>query len=109
MAKSTITFEYNGKEYTLGYTAETLSRLEKSGFSFGNLADHLLTAPEEIFYGAFEENHRDTPRRIRREIWKELCADSDEGDSLTEALYEMVNEASKALKPSGNVKWKRGS
>lgn len=113
MSKTTIEFEYNGKEYTLEYTAETLKRLEKTGFSFGNLADHLLTAPEDIFYGAFEANHKDTPRKLRQKIWNELSASSGdedgEGEQLNEVLYEMINEASKSLRPEGNVKWKRGS
>ena len=109
MSTKTIEFTYEDKDYTLEYDAESVKKLEHSGFSFGKIEDHVLTAAEDIFYGAFEKNHKDVSRKKRREIWGAMSdTDEDGKDELSEALFEMINDAIKALKPSGNVKWRRG-
>ena len=107
MAKTEITFEYRNKTYTLTYTVESLKRLEKNGFSFSNIGDRILTAAEDLFCAAFNARHPDTPRKLREEIYHEVCVEDDDGNSLTEALITMVNETVEAMKPAGNVKWRR--
>lgn len=107
MSKTELTFEYRGKDYVLTYTVESLKRLEKSGFSFSNISDRLLTATEDLFCAAFNARHPDTPRKLREEIFREFSAESDDGDSLTEILVAMVNEVIEAMRPAGNVKWRR--
>lgn len=106
MSKTTLDFEYKGKDYTLCYTVESLKRLEKNGFSFSNLGDRVLTAAEDLFCGAFSARHPDTPRKLREEIYHEIASEDEDGNSLTEALIVMVNETIEAMKPSGNVKWR---
>lgn len=106
MAKTTLEFEYRGKDYTLCYTVESLKRLEKSGFSFSDISDRLLTATEDLFCAAFNARHPDTPRKLREEIFHEICAEDDDGNSLTETLIVMVNEVVESMKPAGNVKWR---
>lgn len=106
MAKTEITFEYKNKTYTLTYTVESLKRLEKSGFSFSNISDRLLTATEDLFCAAFNARHPDTPRKLREEIYKEFCSENDDGDSLTEILIAMANETIESMRPAGNVKWR---
>lgn len=106
MAKTELTFEYRGKDYVLTYTVESLKRLEKSGFSFSNISDRLLTAAEDLFVAAFNARHPDTPRKLREEIYKEFCSENDDGDSLTEILITMVNETIESMRPAGNVKWR---
>lgn len=106
MAKTELTFEYKGKEYSLCFTVESLKRLEKNGFSFSNIGDRLLTAAEDLFCAAFNARHSDTPRKLREEIYREISAEDDDGNSLTEALITMVNETIEAMRPAGNVKWR---
>ena len=106
MAKTTLEFEYRGKDYALCYTVESLKRLEKNGFSFSNISDRLLTATEDLFCAAFNARHPDTPRKLREEIFHEICAEDDDGNSLTETLIVMVNEVVESMKPAGNVKWR---
>ena len=106
-AKTKIKFEHEGIEYCLEYTADSLKKMEKSGFSFTKIEDNALTAPEELFYGAFIANHVTTPLRKKKEIYKALVAECD-GETLTDALGEMISEAIEELtnKKSGNVKWR---
>lgn len=106
MPKTTLEFEYQNKNYSLCYTVESLKRLEKSGFSFSNIGDRILTAAEDLFCAAFNARHPDTPRKLREEIYKEFCSENDDGDSLTEILIAMVNETIESMRPAGNVKWR---
>ena len=107
MAKTKIEFTYEGKEYTLEYTAETLKKLERSGFNFDNIGSHVLTATEDIFYGAFEANHKKTSFTVRKEIWEDISSEDEGGEELSEVLFTMIREAMEALKPQGNTKWKK--
>ncbi|MGN1345570.1 MAG: DUF5055 domain-containing protein [Eubacteriales bacterium] len=106
MPKTTLDFEYKGKDYSLCFTVESLKRLEKNGFSFSNIGDRILTAAEDLFCAAFNARHPDTPRKLREEIYHEIASEDDDGNSLTEALITMVNETVESMKPQGNVKWR---
>ena len=107
MARSTINFEYDGKEYSLCFTIDTLKKLEKSGFSFGNIEDHALSAAEDLFCAAFNANHKDTSMNLRKKIYSELSEESDNDDTLIEALISMVNECVESMKPKGNTRWRK--
>lgn len=101
-----ITFEYEGKNYELYYTASTLKQLERSGFDFSHIESKTFTAPEELFIGAFQAKHKNTPRKTRLEIYEALCGETDDGDALTEILFNMVSEAMEEINThKGNVKW----
>lgn len=111
MARTTIEFEYKGTEYTLCYNIASLKKLEKSGFSFGNIEDHILTAGEELFCAAFDAYHKDVPCKVREAIYKEFAEteeveEGEVGYSLTETLFKMANEVIESMSPKGNVKWK---
>lgn len=107
MSRTTLDFEYEGKEYSLAYTVNSLKMLEKRGFSFGKLEDHILSAPEELFFAAFDANHPTTPRRVRQEIWNEFGEHSEDGnESLMDVLYEMASECVEKMRPQGNLKWR---
>ena len=107
MARSTINFEYDGKEYSLCFTIDTLKKLEKNGFSFGNIEDHALSAAEDLFCAAFNTNHKDTSMNLRKKIYSELSEESDNDDTLLEALISMVNECVESMKPKGNTRWRK--
>ena len=107
MARSTINFEYDGKEYSLCFTIDTLKILEKNCFSFGNIEDHALSAAEDLFCAAFNANHKDTSMNLRKKIYSELSEESDNDDTLLEALISMVNECVESMKPKGNTRWRK--
>ena len=104
--KTKLTFEYDGTNYVLEFTPDSLKQMERSGFSFAKMQENLLTSPEELFYGAFIANHRRTTRALREEIWNSMCEEDENGAYLTDIIGEMMNEAITELNShSGNVKW----
>lgn len=106
-----ITFEANGKPYTLELNAATLKRMEKAGFDFSNIGARVLTAAEELFINAFEMHHPTVRRDQRAEIFRSMCNYGGEGGEensaeLADVLFKMAGEAIDNIKPSGNVGWK---
>ena len=106
--KTKIEFEYEGVDYTLEYTAASLKKMEEGGFDFAHLDRKVLTAAEELFYGAFLANHKNTPRKVCETIYKEFSESAEDGGaSLTDVLGQMLNEALEELTShKGNIKWK---
>lgn len=107
MARTTLDFEYNDKEYSLAYTVDVIKRLDRSGL----LAEIVegkrpVTMTEDLFKAAFEANHSSVSNRIRENIFLELKESSDDG-SLLEVLLDMINEAREAITPKGNVVWRK--
>lgn len=106
MARTTLDFEFEGREYSLAYTVDVLKTLDKTGqLSAIVNGERPLTMTEDLFVLAFEANHSTTSNRIRREIFAEFSETSEDG-SLLECLLEMVNEVREAMAPKGNVKWR---
>lgn len=106
--KAKIKFEYDGFEYTLEYTAASVKELEKSGFDFSTIEQNMLTAPEELFCGAFIVNHSNVPLAKRKEIYNALKNVSDEGNiTIDQAIAAMLNEAiDEITNRKGNVAWR---
>lgn len=104
MGRTTLDFEYNGKDYSLCYNIETVKRLDKAGIIAG-MTDHPLTITEDLFVSAFEANHSTVSNRIRREIYAEFSDTSEDGSLLT-VLADMISEVQEEMAPKGNVKWK---
>lgn len=105
--KTKIAFTYQGKDYVLEYTADSLKKMERTGFKFAKLDDIALTATEELFVGAFIANHNNVPRAKRLEIWKELCPQGEDGKTeIAEVLGTMLSEAVEEINThQGNVQW----
>lgn len=106
MARTTLDFEYNDKEYSLAFTIDVVKRLDRSGLLAQIVnGERPLTMTEDLFLAAFEANHSTVSNRIRSEIFKEF-SDSSEDGTLLECLLEMINEVREAMSPKGNVKWR---
>lgn len=119
MSKSRIEFDYNGKHYRLGFTADTLRRMEREGVKLAKLDDMVVSAPEILFRGAFYENHPEVNAKKAREIYRALKRTADdtepeldeygrETDALNDALAQMLSEAVDELNgrgEKGNVSW----
>lgn len=106
MARTTLDFEYNSKDYSLAYTIDVVKRLDRSGL-LAEIANgqRPLTMTEDLFKAAFEANHSNISNRIREAIFSELEESSEDG-SLLECLMEMINEVREEMSPKGNAKWK---
>ena len=44
---------------------------------------------------------------LRKKIYTELSEESDNDDTLLEALISMVNECVESMKPKGNTRWRK--
>lgn len=106
MSKTKITFEYEGKNYTLEYTADSLKKMERGGFDFSKMGERLLSGTEDLFYGAFLANHPDTTQETATAIYNAMASGSGE-DTLAGALDSMVAEAIESIaNKQGNLQWK---
>lgn len=106
--RTKITFDYEGKTYTLCYTADALKKMEKNhGIVFSKLDERIMTMTEDLFFGAFIANHNEVPRGKRMEIYGLMCNNVEGGeDTLAEVLLDMVMEAMNEVAPRGNLAWK---
>ena len=106
MARTTLDFECNGREYSLAYTIDVVKRLDRSGL-LAEIANgqRPLTMTEDLFKAAFEANHSTVSNRIRETIFGELEESSEDG-SLLECLMEMINEVREEMSPKGNAQWR---
>lgn len=106
MSRTSLDFEYNGKEYSLAYTIDVLKRLDRSGLLAQIInGERPITMTEDLFVAAFEANHSAVSNNVRKKIFEEFTETSEDG-SLLECLLEMINEAREAMTPKGNVVWR---
>ena len=100
-----INFDYNGKHYCLEYTPNSVKQMEAGGFNINDLGDKPATRIEQLWAGAFLENHR----RVSASIVKELYGKMKDKEALLGKLSEMYNNALAYLLPDeddeGNVEW----
>ena len=105
MAK-TITFPYNGVEYTLEFNRDSVKMLERAGFSTEAISTKPMTMLPMLFEGAFHMHHRRADKDVIRKIYEKIKGK----DELMVALLEMYNEPLSTLfdepeEGEGNVTW----
>ena len=103
-----ITFTYDGRDYCLEYTKETVKKMEDKGFSPQKILEAPITYLPELFRGAFLANHQFTNRRVIDAIYDAM----EDREELVNVLIKMYNEPIKALTENSNegngVKWTMG-
>ena len=105
MAK-TLTFTFEGNDYTLEFTRETTQQLERQGFNSDELMQKSQLRIPELFAGAFLAHHRYLRRNEIDRIYKAM---PNKPELLTR-LIEMYREPYETLladpEPGeGNVTW----
>lgn len=105
MAK-TITFNFEGTEYTLEFTRASVATLERQGFNINDIADKPLTTLPALFAGAFIAHHRFVKREVIDRIFEKMTNKKD----LVMKLAEMYNETIESLvdepeESEGNLEW----
>lgn len=105
MAK-TITFNFEGTEYTLEFTRASVATLERQGFNINDIADKPLTTLPALFAGAFIAHHRFVKREVIDRIFEKITNKKD----LVMKLAEMYNETIESLvdepeESEGNLEW----
>ena len=72
MAKQ-INFEYEGKEYTLEFTRESIKQMEREGFVLEDVAKKPMLTLPIFFAGAFKAHHKfDTKQKKIEEIFEKF-------------------------------------
>ena len=93
MAKQ-LNFEFEGKEYTLEFTRESIKQLEREGFVAGDIVNKPMNTLPKLFAGAFKAHHRfDTKQKKIDEIFEKF----KNKQALVEKLAEMYSEPMETL------------
>lgn len=104
MAK-TITFTYDGIDYTLQYTRRTIKRMEANGFVADDIDKKPATLMPQLFEGAFLAHHAHTKPAVINDIFTHF----PNKEMLFEKLVEMYNEPLYTLleepEEEGKVDW----
>lgn len=97
---ATLTINYDGEKYTLGYTRATIRTMEKAGFNIANIENAPVSTYEDLFAGAFLMRHR----RIKGEKISEIFNHISDKEGLISKLAEMYYESLSTLmeEPSEN-------
>ncbi len=99
-----IKLSYEGKDYTLEYTKNTVRQMERRGFVIEELATKPLTNFLDLFAGAFLSKHPQVKRDKIEEIYESLKGRK----KLISALTEMYTETIEYLiddAESGEENW----
>lgn len=102
MAK-TMTFTYDGKDYTLEFTRQTVIQTENMGFNTNDIDTKPISSLTILFRGAFLAHHRGLPVGEIDNILEGLNK-----DGLLAALAELYYEPIKTLmeeNSKNSVKW----
>ncbi len=92
MAKQ-ITFEFEGKNYTLEFTRKSIEIMERQGFVISDIVDKPMSTLPALFAGAFLANHK----WVKREVIDEIYEQMPNKQELLQKLAEMYNEPLEAL------------
>lgn len=93
-----ITFSYDGKDYCLEYTRQTVKKMEERGFVASRIAEAPMTILPDLFAGSFLANHRFVDRKVIDGIYDQM----KDKRSLVDTLAKMYNEPIEALMADGD-------
>lgn len=101
-----ITFEFEGKEFTLEYTRKTIETMERQGFVASDIIEKPMSTLPALFAGAFLAHHRFVKREVIDRIYEKMINRQE----LIGKLAEMYNEPIESLmndpeEDEGNVTW----
>jgi|GEM_PF-450124 len=101
-----ISFEHEGKSYTLAFTRRSVERLEQSGFRIGDMSDAPSLIPV-FFHGAFLHKHP----MIKQAVTDRILLKFTDKDKLWRLLTEMYSDTVNSIlgdpdeDDAGNVTW----
>ena len=88
-----VSFEHEGKEYTLCFSRRTVEKLEKLGFEGGALDNKMMTMLPMFFWGAFLAKQP----FMKKENTDKILPLFKNKEALYEKLSELYNEPMAAL------------
>jgi len=106
MAK-TITLSYDGKDYTLEFTRESVRAMETGGFDITKIDSMPMTMIPKFVFGAFRANHPQIRKDRVDEIYKLIANKEQFIKCLGEMYRETVETLTTDMEDSeGNSEWK---
>ena len=101
-----LEFTYNGKDYMLEYTKESVKEMERAGFVASEVLNKPNTLLPSLFAGAFRAHHRTTSKSIIDEIFDALGDKEDLIGKLAELYQEPLSAMLDEPEDSKKVEWK---
>jgi hypothetical protein len=87
-----INFEYEGKEYTLEFTRESIKQMEREGFLLEDVARKPVSTLPIFFAGAFKAHHRYDAKQKKIEEMFEKFTDKEALFSKLLDMYQYPME-----------------
>lgn len=96
---TTITINYNDRDYTLEYNRMAVRQMEQQGFVLDQISDKPMTMIPLLVQGAFIKNHNMVRPALRNEIYDNLVnkTGTDGENGFIQALLEMYAETVNVL------------
>ena len=104
MAKQ-LSFNYDGKDYILEFTRNSVKAMERNGFVADNIDTMPMTVLPELFAGAFLAHHRFEKRTVVDEIYNALSNKVELIEKLTEMYNDTIGTLVEEPEEGKNVKW----
>ena len=106
-----LKLNYEGKEYRLTYTRETVRRMENLGFEASAIESKPMTMIPLLVEGAFWANHTGIKRKVSEEIFSNIKKDRDDFLAALMNMYidtvrPLLNDSDDDADDNGkNVQW----
>lgn len=103
---SILKIAYNGKQYDLGFTRNTVVALERNGFNINEISSKPMTMLPMFWEGAFAAYNRGIKRSLMDEIYQNICDKQGLIGALTELYAETLNTLTdEPEEAKGNATW----
>ena len=102
---SKIALKYDGKEYELEYSRQSVRTMEAQGFILDQLSSKPITMIPMLFTGAFIKNHKGIKRNLMDEIYEEISDKSGLLQALMEMYAETLSSLTEDKEAEGNASW----
>lgn len=109
MAKQ-INFEYEGKEYTLEFTRESIKQMEREGFVLEDVVRKPMLTLPVFFAGAFKAHHKyDTKQKKIEEIFEKFTNKQALFSKLVDMYqYPMETMLDEDTQEGNAIEWNAG-
>ena len=103
---SILKIGYNGKQYELGFTRNTVVAMERNGFNIHEIADKPMTMLPMFWEGAFMAYNKGIKRNLMDEIYQNIRDKQGLIEALTELYAETLNTLTdEPEEAKGNATW----
>lgn len=101
-----IEFNYEGRDYTLEYTRETVKEMEKQGFVASKVLEAPVSMLPELFAGAFKAHHKYVNRKVIDAIFDKMTNKRALVDKLSQMYSETISTLMEDGEEEGNeIMW----